>query len=112
MTTAIATTESTPRVWISSFGAYNEGHLIGEWFDAAEAADVTAKQLFTGSPYRWTDDEELHCFDIENIPMRREMSPSEAADWGRVFDEVAEHQREALYAWVASGDYVAEGFDH
>lgn len=41
--------------------------------------------------------------------MRREMSPSEAAEWGRVFDEVDEHQQAAFYARVASGDYVSKG---
>ena len=45
----------------------------GDWFDAIGAADVTEKPLFEGSSYRWTDDEELWCFDIENIPVRREM---------------------------------------
>lgn len=51
--------DSTPRVWINSLGAYNEGFLIGRWVDAIDAAVVTAKDLFDGSPYRWTDDEEL-----------------------------------------------------
>lgn len=71
-TMTTASTDTTPRVWTSSFGAYNEGYLIGEWFDATEAADVTAKQLFEGTPYRWTGDEELHCFDTECIPAPRD----------------------------------------
>ncbi len=37
------------------------------------------------------------------------MSPHEAAEWGSLLASVPEHQREALCAWVRSGDYVAEG---
>ncbi|MHA3724161.1 antirestriction protein ArdA [Leucobacter sp. HY1910] len=103
------TTNLTPSVWISSFGAYNAGYLIGAWYDATEAADVTAKDLFEGSPYRWTDDEELWCFDIENLPISREMSPHEATQWGEALEAVDEHLRPALHAWVRSGSYTAEG---
>ncbi|MFV0435457.1 MAG: antirestriction protein ArdA, partial [Leucobacter sp.] len=78
MTTAAAMEDATPRVWISSFGAYSAGYLIGEWFDAIDAAGVTARDLFEGSPYGWTDDEELHCFDVEGMLVDREMSPQEA----------------------------------
>jgi antirestriction protein len=70
---------------------------------------VTAADVFRGSGFTPHGDEELWCFDIENIPVRREMSPMEAAEWGRVFDEADEHLRPALCAWVASGDYVAKG---
>ncbi|WP_283205484.1 antirestriction protein ArdA [Glutamicibacter sp. V16R2B1] len=41
--------------------------------------------------------------------MRGEMSPSEAVEWGSSLESVPEHHREALCAWVRSGDYVAEG---
>lgn len=59
MTTTTTTAQTiAPRVWISSFGADNEGYLIGKWVDAVDAADVTPRELFEGTPYRWTDDEE------------------------------------------------------
>ena len=47
--------------------------------------------------------------DHENIPVSGEMSPADAAAWGRAITEVDEHLRAALFAWVESGDYVAEG---
>lgn len=104
MTTA-TTADTMPRVWVGCLACYNAGRLVGDWHDASEADDVTTADVHG----RASSHEELWCFDLENIPVRREMSPSEAAEWGRVFDEVDEHQRAALYAWVASGDYVAEG---
>ena len=99
------TIDTTPRVWIGCLACYNDGRLAGDWFDASGADEITTYDIHG----RDSSHDELWCFDIENIPMRREMSPSEAAEWGRVFDEVDEHQRAALYAWVASGDYSAEG---
>lgn len=102
-TTTVA--DTTPRVWIGCLTCYNEGRLVGNWHDASDAAEVTTADVHG----RASSHDELWCFDLENIPVRREMSPLEAAEWGRVFDEVDEHQREALYAWVASGDYVSEG---
>lgn len=107
--TRLTVTDTTPRVWVSSFGAYNAGFLIGEWVDASEAVEVTAKQLFEGSPYRWTDDEELHCFDVENMLTDREMSPAEATAQAELLESVAEHQRPAFRAWVASGCHVEGG---
>lgn len=104
MTTTTGT-DTTRRVWIDCLTCYAEGRLVGDWHDASDADDVTTVDVHGQS----SSHDELWCFDIENIPVRREMSPHEAAEWGRVFDEVDSQQREALYAWVASGDYVSEG---
>lgn len=37
-TTAIST---TPRAWIGCLACYNEGRLVGDWFDAVTADEVT-----------------------------------------------------------------------
>lgn len=103
--TTMTTPDTTPRVWIGCLACYNAGRLVGDWHDASDADDVTTADVHG----RTSSHDELWCFDLENIPVRREMSPSEAAEWGHVFDEVDEHQREALYAWVVGGDYVSEG---
>ena len=47
--------------------------------------------------------------DHENIPVRHEMGPHEAAEWGRAVASVPEHERPALCAWVESGDYIMAG---
>jgi hypothetical protein len=48
--------------------------------------------------------------DHENIPVRGEMSPYDAAHWAEALAAVDEHLRPALCAWVETGAYVAEGF--
>lgn len=100
---------TTPRVWIGCLHCYNSGRLVGEWSDAENAAEVTLADTHGGAHRVRTGCEELWVMDHENIPVSGEMSPHDAAEWARVILAVPEHQREALYAWVASGSYVAEG---
>lgn len=106
---ATNTPDSTPRVWIGCLHCYSSGRLAGEWFDAVHADEVTLADVHRGSGGSHTGCEELWVFDHENIPVSGEMSPGEAAEWGRVVEEVDEHLRPALLAWVRSGNYVAEG---
>jgi len=94
-----------PRAWIGCLACYNDGDLVGQWYDAEECDEVTPAQLHGHA----TDHEELWVMDHEGIPIQGEMDPMTAAQWGRVFASVPEHQREALFAWVRSGSYVAEG---
>lgn len=103
------TATTTPRVWIGCLNCYNDGALIGEWFDAIDADEVTVSQLHVGSGRNGAPCEELWVMDHENMPIPGEMDPLTAAAWGRCLDEVEEHLRPALTAWVRSGSYVAEG---
>lgn len=103
------TLDSAPRVWVGCLHCYNSGRLVGEWFDAVDADEVTLTDVHRGAGGSCGGCEELWCFDHENLPVRGEMSPNEAAEWGSSLASVPEHQREALCAWVRSGDYVAEG---
>ena len=104
------TTDTTPRVWIGCLACYNNGRLVGEWFPAADADTVTVDGLHVdaGTVAR-VSCEELWVMDHEHLPITGECSPAEAAEWGRLMDEVDEWQRGALVAWVRSGDYIAEG---
>ena len=110
----IATTNE-PRCWIGSLAAYNGSHdgvprLIGDWYPATEAADVTVADLHAGTNVPFTDDDELYVLDLDgDWPVRREMDPAEAARWGEIYEEVGDAQWPALCAWVRSGSYVAEG---
>jgi antirestriction protein len=99
------TTTTAPAVWVGCLACYNSGRLVGEWVDAVDAADITPEAIH-GRP---TSHEELWVMDTDGLPISREMSPAEAAEWGALLAEVDEWQRDALAAWVASGDYVAEG---
>ncbi|TDP89770.1 antirestriction protein [Leucobacter luti] len=98
----------TPRVWVGCLACYNAGHLVGEWCDAVDAGEVTSSDIH-GTHTRADLHDELWCFDTENIPMRGEMSPSDAAQWGEILSGVEDHLRAALNAWVESGSYTAEG---
>ena len=108
-TTTSSATDTTPRVWIVCLHCYNEGRLVGDWFDAATADEVTTYDVHEGSGLDYAECEELWVFDHENIPVRGELDPLAAADWGRVYTEVGPGYWPALCAWVESGDYVAEG---
>lgn len=100
-------TDTTPRVWIGCLACYNEGRLVGDWFDAATADEITTYDVH-GAHSRADSHDELWVFDHENIPVHGEMDPITAAAWGRCLAEVDEHLRPALSVWVESGDYVAE----
>ena len=108
MTITSSATDTTPRAWIGCLACYNEGRLVGDWFDAATADEVTTYDVH-GAHSRADSHDELWCFDHENIPVRGELDPLTATAWGRCLAEVDEHLRPALCAWVESGDYVAEG---
>jgi antirestriction protein len=98
-------TDTEPRAWVGCLACLISGRIIGHWVPAVEAADL-APEVVHGRP---TSHDELWCFDVEGLPIVREMSPTEATEWGRLLDAVEEWQRDALIAWVRSGDYVAEG---
>ena len=103
-----ADTPATPRAWIGCLACYNAGRLVGDWVDAATADEVTTYDVH-GALSRADSHDELWCFDHENLPVRGELDPLAAADWGRVYTEVGPEHWPALCAWVESGDYVAEG---
>ena len=101
------TTAMIPRVWIGCLSCYNEGRLIGEWFEAATADEVTLADVH--GTHSWASArDELRVFGHENIPVRGKLDPLAAAEWGRVYTEVGPEHWPALCAWVESGDYVAE----
>ena len=96
-----------PRVWIGCLACYNEGRLRGDWFSAAEAADITPRQIHGA---RATSHEELWVFDHDNIPVDGEFAPMDATGWAEAYDELdSPEQWSALCAWVSSGSYVAQG---
>lgn len=107
--TTITTDDTTPRIWVGCLAHYNAGRLVGEWFDAVNGDEITLADVHRGQVRVSPECEELWCLDHENIPVRGELSPMDAAAWARVLDEVPDHQRRALSAWVESGDYVAQG---
>ena len=105
MNTTSSATDTTPRAWVGCLACYNNGRLVGDWFDAATADEVTTYDVHG----RASSHDEMWVMDHENIPVRGEMDPLTAAAWGRCLAEVDDSLRPALCAWVESGDYIAEG---
>lgn len=108
-TTKSPATDTTPRVWLGCMHHYNSGYLVGAWFDAETADEVTLADIHEGSGLDYVECEEIWGYDHENIPGSGEMDPLTAASWGKRLAEIDDHLRPALVASVRSGDYIAEG---
>lgn len=101
-------TDQTPRVWIGCLAHYNAGFLVGHWFDAASADQVTLADVHAGSGLGLGGSEELWCFDHEHLPVSGELSPYQAARWARRLAQVDEHLQPALRAWIESGAHTTD----
>ena len=103
----------TPRVWVGCLGCYNDGRLVGDWFDAVDAptdmADFNATVDRIEYPYAHLSmaHEELWVFDHEgfNGLLTGECSPTTARELAEQLEAVPEDQREAF------GIYVGAGYD-
>ena len=42
-------TDTTPRAWIGCLACYNNARLVGEWFDAEAADEVTLADVHGGA---------------------------------------------------------------
>lgn len=102
-------TSAKPRVWIGCLHCYACGRLVGEWFDAADADEVTLDDIHANGPVEGC--EELWVMDMEYMPEDREMSPHRAKQWADLIEEVGEDNAQALGAWVRSGECVVDGDD-
>lgn len=105
---AITVADTTPRAFVCCRTCYDERKLVGRWFDAADADKITIHDVRAAHSRAGSHDE-LWVYDHKNIPVSGEMSPADAAAWGNALNEIDEHLRPALVAWVEAGDYVAEG---
>ena len=82
-------------VWIGCLACYGEGRLVGDWWKAGEAGDVTSEQVHAASQGEAermiADHEELWIMDVDNAPhpsLAREMSPTEAQKIADALDEL------------------------
>ena len=107
---ATSITTNAPRVWIGCLNCYNRGFLVGDWFDATYAADVTV----TDAHWQWGESQDAFCeelwiFDHDNLPVKGEMSPHEAQPWADAYNELdSDHLWPAYCAWVDSGSYTED----
>ena len=107
--------EQTPRVWIGSLSAYNNGRLIGEWCDADDLStleEAAARVLARGGG------EEFALFDFEgfgemigeytSLPRVAELAEA-LADHGDAFRLYCEHDK----SWAESEEVseLVENFE-
>lgn len=109
---------TTPQVWIGCLACHNAGRLVGAWFDADEAADVTPADIHRvpglvvaddGTVYVRQDGpsphETLRCMDHEGFAglLKGECSPAEAQRLAELLTKAEEHgPAEAFGAWAAN----------
>lgn len=89
----------TFRVWVGCLACYNEGRLVGEWFDAADAPQDMDDFVERVKHPSATTHEELWCFDIENSPVDGEMSPMDAVKYAEMIENL-DIPLGALTAWL------------
>lgn len=86
------------RVWVGCLAHYNNGDLIGEWVDAADADDWVCPRANPDDVY--INCEEYWVMDHEVPGVSGEMSPSDAGLWADVFSRVEEYEEDAFVAWL------------
>lgn len=99
--------DGDPRVWLGSEGAYAAGDLVGDWYDARDAADVTVDDLYRHQGLEPVPDagDEVAVFDHKNLGVRDSISPQRAVELAETIDEVAgSHDDEGVTAYKALVD--------
>lgn len=99
------------RVWVGCLACYNDGRLVGEWFDAdscpqdMEEFDASFKR-HEGAPsvhgIQLNPHEELWVMDHENSPVDGEYSPMDAAQYAEWLEGVDDPS--ILKAWLSNGN--------
>lgn len=105
------------RVWVACLACYNDGKLIGDWIDAADApgdmdewreamreADVAVPATHDADGH-----EELWSLDTEGfaeLGIRGEMSPVTAREIAEAVGDMDADDAPALAAWYAESSYT------
>jgi len=116
----------SPRLWVTTYGKYNDGRLIGEWMDLDDYAD---RDEFLAAAVKMVNehDPELMFCDYENFPWRwyseSEAPPAELWEWTDLDDDDKEIHAMLVEAGIEMGvvdahvyrgeliDYAAELID-
>ena len=103
------------KVWVGCLACYNNGDLVGDWFDATEAP--TSEQAFREAVPQHAKleaedpnpHEELWVFDHEGSPVEGEYSPNAAQQYAGWISELEDEQAEPFRLWLAnSGEGLTE----
>ncbi|UZJ23698.1 antirestriction protein ArdA [Rhodococcus antarcticus] len=93
-----------PKVWIGCLACYNDGALVGEWFDALGAGEIDLAQVHAGSPRRLhTSCEELWVMDHEGFggALKGECAPGDADRLAEVLADVEDFECDPFAAYLS-----------
>ena len=115
------TTEDKPRVYIVSLSDYNNGDLLGRWFEFADYTDAEDLLSGIGDMLKVYDErfplpfsgkrEEWAAHDSEYIPKRlysESMDFSAVYEWLDAVADMDEERAEAYELFINNGDEAAE----
>lgn len=88
------------KVWVGCLACYNNGNLVGEWFEASEAPqDMDDFLTHVKHPASIPAHEELWCFDTDNSPVSGEFSPMDAVYYAELIEDL-DIPQDALAAYL------------
>ena len=100
--------ENTPRVWVGCLACYNDGLLVGEWFDAADCPqdreEFDAAVTVPATHFPGSNHEELWVFDHECIPVSGEFSPMDAQKYATWLEDLGGSEHGAFNAFLKMTD--------
>ena len=86
------------QVWVGCLAHYNDGALIGDWVDAAEAPEWKCPRANPNDIYITC--EETWCFDHEIPWVSGELDPVTAGKWAEALEWVPDYYEKAVTAWL------------
>lgn len=91
-------------VWVGCLACYNEGRLVGDWFEASSCPQDIEEFNDAVSEHakirQLNPHEELWVFDHENSPVEGEYSPMDAARYAEWMADLHESEVEAFIHYI------------
>lgn len=91
-------------VWVGCLACYNEGRLVGDWFEASSCPqdEDEFNDMVPGHAKirQLNPHEELWVFDHENSPVEGEYSPMDAARYAEWMADLHESEVDAFIAYI------------
>lgn len=94
------------RVWVGCLACYNEGLLLGEWFDGAAAPEgiIAFDEALDITPanHKSADHEELWVMDHGGSPVPNEYSPMDAVRYAAELEHIDADELEPYVEWLGN----------
>jgi len=96
------TTLSKPRIYVGTYGKYNNGSLFGEWIDLSDYSDYDSFIDYCKELHKDEEDAELMFQDWENIPdcfIGESHLSEKFFEYMEAMDDLLEDEQEAYKDW-------------